>query len=141
MTKNRSIIVFRDRSRLEIRDIYFSRRINNKWTKPAAVYNDNWLIIGCLVNGPKVVSNAKNTADSWFPKANEQPTVKISFLSDTGSFLEPINLNDVEASGRVDITFINADEVLINDAYLVWTISIDKKNQLKSVRFNLDGIK
>ena len=33
----------------EIRDIYFSRRINNKWTKPAAVYNDNWEINGCPV--------------------------------------------------------------------------------------------
>ena len=187
MTKNGPIIVFRDRSKNEIRDIYFSRRINNKWTKPAAVYNDNWEINGCPVNGPKIFSSATNTAVSWFTAANEQPTVKVSFLSDTGSFLEPIILNDLEALGRLDIAFISFDEVLVsymesdangtylrckkvnkngkvskaitvskinsgrntgvpqleilkNDAYLVWTISIDEKNQLKSVRFNLDGM-
>jgi len=187
MTENGPIIVYRDRSKNEIRDIYFSQRINNKWSKPAVVYNDNWKINGCPVNGPKVVSNAKNTAVSWFTAANEKPTVKVSFLSDTGSFSEPITLNDVDASGRVDIAFISADEVLVsymesdengtylrckkvhangtiskaitiseinsgrstgvpqleilnNDGYLVWTISVDEKNQLKSVRFNLDGV-
>jgi hypothetical protein len=187
MTNNGPIIVFRDRSKHEIRDIYFSRKTNNKWSKPEVVYNDHWKINGCPVNGPKIVSNKKNTAVAWFTAANEKPTVKISFLSDSGSFLEPIIINDVAALGRVDVAFINSDEVLVSYmesdekgtylrckrvasngvtskaitiseinsgrntgvpqleilervAYFVWTISVDDKNQLKSVRFNLDGL-
>ncbi len=187
MTKNGPIIVYRDRSKHDIRDIYFSRRINDKWSEPAAVHNDNWEINGCPVNGPKIVSNTKNTAVSWFTAANGEPTVKVSFFSDTGSFLEPITINDTKALGRVDVAFISSDEVLVsymesdangtflrckkvnvngkvskavtvseidsgrstgfpqleilnNEAYFVWTISIDEKNQLKSVRFNLDGM-
>ena len=31
-------------------------------------------------------------------------------------------------------------EILEGVAYFVWTISIDDKNQLKSVKFNLDGV-
>jgi len=187
MTKNGPIIVFRDRSKHEIRDIYFSRKTNNKWSKPAVVYNDNWKINGCPVNGPKIVSSKKNTAVAWFTVVNEQPTVKVSFLSDSGSFLEPITINDVAALGRVDLAFINSDEVLVSYmeadekgtylrcksvakngtiskaitiseinsgrntgvpqleimegfGYMVWTVSIEKKNQLKVVKFNLDGV-
>jgi len=187
MTQNGPMIVYRDRSNKEIRDIYFSQRINNKWTEPTVVYNDNWKINGCPVNGPKVVSNSKNTAVSWFTVAEGNPKVKISFLSDTTTFDAPIILNDVDAIGRVDLAFINNNEVLVSYmesdeadtylrckkvhkngtvseaitiskinsgrstgvpqleimdgfAYMVWTISIEKKNQLKAVKFNLDGI-
>lgn len=188
MTQNGPIIVYRDRSKHEIRDIYFSQKINNAWTKPMVVYNDNWKINGCPVNGPKIVSNKKNTAVAWFTAAEGNPKVKVSFLNKENSFETPIILNDVEALGRVDVAFVNSEEVLVsymesdddgtylrckkvnkdgaiskaitvskinsgrstgvpqleilnNEAYLVWTISVDKKNQLKSVKFNLDDVK
>lgn len=186
MTQNGPMIVFRDRSNKEIRDIYFSQRINNTWTNPVVVYNDNWEINGCPVNGPKVVSNSNNTAVSWFTAAEGNPKVKVSFLSGS-TFNEPIVLNDVDAIGRVDVAFINDNEVLVSYmetddygtylrckkvakngviskaitvakinsgrstgvpqleimngfAYMVWTVSVEKKNQLKAVKFNLDGI-
>ena len=187
MTQNGPIIVYRDRSKHEIRDIYFSQKKDSVWSIPKPVFNDNWKINGCPVNGPKIVSNKKNTAVAWFTVADEKPKIKVSFLSAADSFDKPILLNDVEALGRVDVAFINSNEVLVsymesdekgtylrckrvakngtvskaitvseinsgrstgvpqlevlnNYAYLVWTISIDKKNQLKSVKFNLDGI-
>ena len=187
MTKNGPIIVFRDRSKQEIRDIYFSQRKDSVWSTSTPVFNDNWEINGCPVNGPKIVSNKKNTAVAWFTVAEESPKVKVSFFSDTNSFEEPIVLNDIDALGRVDAAFINSDELLVSYmesdekatylrckkvtkngtiskaitvaeinsarstgvpqleilegvAYFVWTISIDDKNQLKSVKFNLDGV-
>ncbi|MBL4643165.1 MAG: sialidase [Flavobacteriaceae bacterium] len=186
MTQNGPMIVFRDRSNKEIRDIYFSQKINNTWTNPVVVYNDNWEINGCPVNGPKVVSNSNNTAVSWFTAAEGNPKVKVSFLSGS-TFNEPIVLNDVDAIGRVDVAFINDNEVVVSYmetddygtylrckkvtkngviskaitvakinsgrstgvpqleimngfAYMVWTVSVEKKNQLKAVKFNLDGI-
>ena len=186
MTKNRPMIVYRDRSENEIRDIYFSQKKDSVWSTPVAVFNDNWKINGCPVNGPKVVSNKENTAVAWFTGANEKPEVKVSFF-ENGVFKTPIIVNDISAIGRVDVAFVNDEEVLVsymesddNNTYLrvkkvskngkaskaitisdissgrstgvpqleimdgfafmVWTISIDKKNQLKTVKFGLDGI-
>ncbi len=186
MTQNGPMIVYRDRSETEIRDVYFSQKKDSVWSTPKAVFNDNWNINGCPVNGPKVVSNKKNTAAAWFTAADENPQVKVSFF-ENDTFKSPIILNDISAIGRVDVAFINADEVLVsymesdenstylrckkvskdgkvskaitisdissgrstgvpqletsnNTAYVVWTISVDKKNQLKTVKFDLDGV-
>ena len=186
MTQDGPIIVYRDRSKHEIRDIYFSKKLGSEWSRPKAVFNDNWKINGCPVNGPKIVSKNKNTAVAWFTAANEKAQVKVSFLEKT-TFEKPIILNDLNAIGRVDVAFINDKEVLVSYmetddvgtylkckrvsedgtvskaitvseinsgrstgvpqleivdgyAYMVWTISINKKNQLKTVKFNLDGV-
>ena len=50
------LVVYRDRSKEDIRDIYVTRNIDDKWETRAAVHNDGWVIYGCPVNGPKVVS-------------------------------------------------------------------------------------
>ncbi|MDG1527629.1 MAG: sialidase [Polaribacter sp.] len=186
-TENGPLIVYRDRSNTEIRDIYYSEQINGVWNEPKAVFKDNWKINGCPVNGPKVVANNKTIAVSWFTAANGNPKVKLAFSTDSKvNFKEPIVLNDVAAIGRVDVAFINEKEVLVtymesdemktylrckkvsvsgevsktftiseinasrstgvpqleilnNEAYIVWTISNDKKNQIKTVKFNLNG--
>ena len=183
MTQDGPIIVYRDRSKHEIRDIYFSQKKDATWSTPKPVFNDNWKINGCPVNGPKIVSNKKNTAVAWFTAAEEKPQVKVSFF-DSNVFEVPIILNDINAIGRVDVAFIDTDEVLVsymesdeNNTYLrckrvakngsvseaitiseisgarntgvpqleivngivyvVWTTTINKKNQLKSVKFSL----
>jgi hypothetical protein len=183
MTQDGPIIVYRDRSKHEIRDIYFSQKKDATWSTPKPVFNDNWKINGCPVNGPKIVSNKKNTAVAWFTAAEEKPQVKVSFF-DSNVFEAPIILNDINAIGRVDVAFIDTDEVLVsymesdeNNTYLrckrvakngsvseaitiseisgarntgvpqleivngivyvVWTTTINKKNQLKSVKFSL----
>jgi len=186
MTQDGPMIVFRDRSNHEIRDIYFSQKKDSIWSTPKPVFNDNWKINGCPVNGPKVVSNKINTVTAWFTAADEKPQVKVSFF-EKNTFKKPVILNDVEAIGRVDVAFINEDEVLVSYmesddnntylrckrvskngkvsspitiseinsgrstgvpqlevvgdvAYVVWTISEAKKNQLKTVKFNIDGV-
>lgn len=184
-TKNGPVVVYRDRSDTEIRDIYITRNINGIWSTPKAVNNDNWKINGCPVNGPKVVSNENNMTVAWFTAANDNPVVNIAFSSDFGeSFNNPIKINDTETIGRVDVAYINANEVIVsymetndlgtylkckkvhkngtvseaitiskidgsrntgvpqleifeNEIVAVWTTTIDKKKQLKSVKFSL----
>ena len=41
------IVVYRDRSEGEIRDIYYSRYIDSNWTEPHPIHNDGWEINGC----------------------------------------------------------------------------------------------
>lgn len=185
---NGPIVVYRDRSKEEVRDIYFTQRINNVWETPAPVYNDEWVINGCPVNGPKVDANSNNFAVSWFTVSNGKPTVKLSFLKyNEESFGSPIKINDHNALGRVDLKYLNDQEVIVsymevdnigtyltikkvsidgvvsepitiseidggrntgvpqleifnNDIYVVWTVFIDGKNQLKSVKINPENI-
>jgi len=184
-TKNGPVVVYRDRSDAEIRDIYITRNTNGHWSTPKAVHNDNWKINGCPVNGPKVVSNENDLAVAWFTAADNTPTVNVVFSSNLGeSFNNPIKVNDLETIGRVDVAYVNKNEVLVsymevnneetylkckkvhkngnvseaitiskidgsrstgvpqlevfnNEVFVVWTTTIDEKQQLKSVKFNL----
>jgi len=114
-TSEGPIVVYRNRSENEIRDIYISRFRDNIWEKPIAVHNDGWEINGCPVNGPKVVVNSSNIAVAWFTAAEGKPKVNISFsTSNATDFKPPIQLNDLDALGRVDVAFLNPNEVLVS---------------------------
>ena len=109
------LVVYRDRSEKEVRDIYVSRNIDKKWEAPTPVHNDGWVIYGCPVNGPKVVSNSSNIAVSWFTVSEEKPRVNLSFSESYGSsFGSPIQINDNNAIGRVDIVYLNDKEVVVS---------------------------
>tara|TARA_B110000438_G_scaffold263669_1_gene275815 strand:- start:160 stop:1356 length:1197 start_codon:yes stop_codon:yes gene_type:complete len=114
-TSDGPIVVYRDRSDKEVRDVYSVRNINGVWEDPSPVHNDGWIINGCPVNGPKVASNSKNLAIAWFTASNGNPLVNVSFSKNNGaSFDKPIKINDVNAIGRVDIAFLNDDEAIVS---------------------------
>jgi len=130
------IVVYRDRSEKEVRDIYLTRNIDDTWETPAPVHNDGWVIYGCPVNGPKVVSKSNNIAVSWFTVFEGKPRVNLSFSESYGSsFGAPIQINDHNAIGRVDVAYLNDKEVLVSymeddgfDTYLrLKKVSVDGK--------------
>ena len=96
-TPDGPILVFRNRTENEHRDIYFSRMINGQWSKSKPVAIDNWLIEGCPVNGPSVAANQNKTAVAWYTQAKGFGEVKVA-LSDNGSddFDSPINIDSGE---------------------------------------------
>ena len=109
------LVVYRDRSEKEVRDIYVTRNVDDVWETPIPVHNDGWVIYGCPVNGPKVVSNSNDVAVSWFTVSEGKPAVNLAFSEFYGSsFGDPIKINDHSAIGRVDIAFLNDKEVLIS---------------------------
>ena len=130
------LVVYRDRSEKEVRDIYVTRKLDDNWEAPAAVNNDGWVIYGCPVNGPKVVSNSNNVAVSWFTVYDGKPRVNLSFSKSYGaSFDSPVQINDNNAIGRVDLVYLNDVEVLVSymeqddfDTYLrLKKVSVDGK--------------
>jgi len=148
VTNNGPVVVYRDRSEKEVRDIYITRKINGNWEAPTPVHNDGWIINGCPVNGPKVASNSNHLAVSWFTVSNEKPTVNLSFSNSNGaSFGTPIKINDLDAIGRVDVAFINEKEVLVsyiegedNGTYLrIKKVSIDGKVSAPITISKIDG--
>ena len=188
MTNNGPIVVYRDRSENEVRDIYTIRNINGVWEEPSPLHNDGWIINGCPVNGPKVAVNSKNLAIAWFTVVNDNPLVNVSFSKNNGdSFGTPFKLNDHDAIGRVDVAFLNDKEVIVsymevdeigtylrikkvsadgkiskpitiskidggrntgvpqleiinNEIFIVWTISVEGMNQLKSIKLSSKNI-
>jgi hypothetical protein len=131
ITANGPVVIYRDRSDTEIRDMSIVRLVNGEWTKPQSIYADNWKIEGCPVNGPRIAALGNNMAIAWFSSPNENSQVKLVFSNDGGaSFSEPVQVNKEKAIGRVDIEMI--DE---STAWVSWM----EGSQIKAARVNRKG--
>lgn len=131
------IVVFRDRSEGEIRDIYYSRYIDSNWTEPHPIHNDGWEINGCPVNGPNVDSYGDNVVVSWFSASNGRPKVNLKFSTDNGrTFGDKILIDEVDNSplGRVDIELISETEAMIS-----WLSTVDGKGKLLIRKIKTNG--
>ncbi len=108
MTPDGPVVVYRDRSQEEIRDIAIVRRVNGSWTEPQIVFEDNWYIPGCPVNGPEIDSFESNLALAWFTAANDNPKVQVAFSEDNGkAFGLPFRIDNGNAIGRADIVMLD----------------------------------
>lgn len=113
--KDGAIVVYRDRSEEEIRDIGYVRLQNGKWTEPKNINDDLWEIAGCPVNGPSVTTLGQSVAVCWYTAAGGQPQVKLAWSTDSGeAFGAPIRLDGGEPLGRVDIRFWDEGHVLLS---------------------------
>ena len=114
MTSDGPIVVYRDRSPDEIRDIHVVRRVAGRWTEGAPVHRDGWRIDACPVNGPAVSASGKRVAVAWFTAASDSARVRVAFSDDAGAtFGAPVRVDDGNPAGRVDV------ELLENGAALV----------------------
>jgi len=110
------VVVYRDRSDAEVRDISYVKRTANSWSSPQTVHQDQWKIAGCPVNGPKVISQGARTIVTWFTHAADIPKVYVSFSDVQNlSYNEPIQIDDGTPLGRVDLISMDeqAKEVLV----------------------------
>ncbi len=115
VTTKGPIIAYRNRSDQEIRDIYVTRRIDGKWIPGVQVYNDNWHIAACPVNGPAVVAAGDRVALAWFTAANDSPRVKLAFSDDAGArFSAPVRVDGGSPAGRVGVVWLNDGTSLIS---------------------------
>ncbi|MEQ8556319.1 MAG: exo-alpha-sialidase [Cyclobacteriaceae bacterium] len=128
MTLNGPVIVYRDRSEEEMRDMSFVRLVGNDWSEPKTVNSDGWKIAGCPVNGPRIAAYENTTATAWFTAAEGIAKVKVAFMDDSGeSFQEPIIVDDSVSVGRVDIVMIDNQS-----AYVSW---LDLEGETPLIKF------
>lgn len=99
------VIVYRDRSPDEIRDVWLVRWTDGRWSAPAPVHADGWRIEGCPVNGPQVSAAGDTVAVAWFTAAEESgPQVRLAISTDGGAtFGPPVRVDDGQPLGRVDV--------------------------------------
>ena len=114
MTGAGPVIVYRDRSADDIRDISYVRQTAAGFSEPRPLRADGWKIDGCPVNGPQIDSVGNRTATAWFTAANEQQRVYAAFSDDGGAtFGEAIRIDDGKPAGRVDVVLLDADTALV----------------------------
>jgi hypothetical protein len=134
MTAGGPVVVYRDRSDQEIRDISIVRLRDGKWSQPRSVFQDNWQINGCPVNGPAVAAAGRRVAVAWYTGAGNKPRVKLAFSNDAGeSFGEPVTIDDGNPAGRVDVQLL-AD----GSALVCWLEKLPGGGEVRVRRVSLD---
>ena len=102
MTLDGPLVIYRDRTETERRDIASSRRLQGNWTVSQPVGVDGWQINGCPVNGPALVARENDVAALWFSGANGQSQIFLSRSTNGGeTFDSKLKVNDAHALGRV----------------------------------------
>jgi len=115
ITDNGPVVVYRDRSDEEIRDMSIVRLVNGEWTAPQSIFQDNWKIAGCPVNGPRSASMGNTLVTAWFSSPENKAMVNVVFSSDGGAaFGKPIRIDEGNPIGRVDIVLLDAETAMVS---------------------------
>lgn len=109
------LVVYRDRTEEEIRDISILRLTDGLWSVPEPVHNDGWEIAGCPVNGPAIASAGEQVVVAWFTGARNIPEIRVAFSDDAGaSFGAPLRIDLGQPVGRVDALMRDDGSALVS---------------------------
>ena len=115
MTSKGPVVAYRNRTADEIRDIYVTRRVNGTWTEGAPVWNDNWKIAACPVNGPALDASGDRVALAWFTGARDTLRVNIAFSTNAGgTWSKPTRVDKGAPAGRVDTELLDDGSALVS---------------------------
>jgi hypothetical protein len=121
-----TLVAYRDRSPSEIRDISVARHSESTWSTPRTVFDDNWKIAGCPVNGPALASAGDLVGVAWFTAAQDRAAVRVAFSHDGGqNFDRPIRVDDGNPLGRVDMVLLDDGTALVS-----WLEQLDDGAQI-----------
>ncbi|MGH8073799.1 MAG: sialidase family protein [Lysobacter sp.] len=134
MTARGPLVVYRDRTEEEIRDIVVTRFDGSRWSDPTPVHADHWTMPACPVNGPAVDARDDAVLVGWYTAASDTPTLKIARSLDAGDrFATPVEVDAGTAvQGRVDVA-IGADA-----AWVLWTREDAAGQTLQLARYTPD---
>jgi hypothetical protein len=119
------IVVYRNRSEEEIRDISIVSYRDGQWSDPRALSNDGWQIHGCPVNGPSISASGNRVAVAWFTGANDEPRVSLVLSDDSGeTFNDPIRIDNGNPLGRVEVLMLD------RSAFVIWMEQTDEGAQV-----------
>ncbi len=129
------LVVYRDRSGDEVRDISVVRRGSAGWMAPTVVAADGWTIAGCPVNGPAIDAAGEMAAVAWFTGAGDAPRVQIAFSTDGGAtFGRPVVIDADAPAGRVDVALDGAGGAVVG-----WLAIAGDAGSVRLRRVSLNG--
>ncbi|MDH5234220.1 MAG: glycoside hydrolase [Gemmatimonadota bacterium] len=115
MTSRGPVVVYRDRSDAEIRDMSVVRLVDGAWTEPRTLHPDGWEIRSCPVNGPAIGAMHDSVAAVWFTGAQDTARVRVAFSADAGAtFGVPARVDGGLPTGRVDLEMLDGRTALVS---------------------------
>lgn len=132
------IVVYRDRTKDEIRDVWASRFRGGAWSPSYPIATDGWKIAGCPVNGPSMDAQGGLVAVGWYTYASSRPAVRLAFSGDDGStFGAPIDVDSARGTrapiGRVSV-IVDGGSAIVS-----WSSSERELGSILARRVSKDG--
>jgi len=135
MTSSGPVIVYRDRSPDEVRDIGYVAKTPDGWTEPARVNADDWKINACPVNGPQIDAIGQRAAAAWFTAAQDQGRAYVAFSDDGGkTFAKPVQIDEGKPIGRLDVVVFDETTALVT-----WLEQTGAGGEIRARRVGRDG--
>jgi hypothetical protein len=115
MTARGPVIVYRDRSPDEVRDISIMRQMDGVWGPPRRLHPDDWRIDFCPVNGPAISAHGDTVVVAWFTGSRDTARVQAIFSFDGGTtFAQPVRVDGGSPEGRVDVVLDARGRALVS---------------------------
>jgi len=109
------IIVYRDRTDTEVRDIMYTIRRDSQWMAPRPVYPEGWYFNACPVNGPAVASADSTIFVALYSAKDEIPKIHLRISDDLGfNFSKTIRVDNGSPIGRVDVVAFDGDHAWVS---------------------------
>jgi hypothetical protein len=129
------VIVYRDRSADEVRDIAWVAKTAAGWSAPKLVHSDAWKINACPVNGPQIDAIGSRVATAWFTAAQDQQRAFVAFSDDGGrTFGKAIRLDDGKPIGRLDVVLLDEEHALVT-----WLEQTGTGGEIRARRISRQG--
>ena len=136
MTAAGPIVIYRDRTENEIRDVLVRRFTGDGWSEPVGVGAEGWFIEGCPVNGPVVAARGQDVVAAWFTAANGHSRVRFARSGDAGaSFSGALDIETRGALGQPGIVLDDDRRALVS----WWRRGTDGGIDLMARRVEPDG--
>jgi hypothetical protein len=128
------VVVYRDRSEEETRDIALIRWSDAGWSAPVGVAHDGWRTDACPVNGPAVDARGDAVVVAWFT-APDRPRVRVAFSRDGGrTFTPPIDVAVGATAGRVDTVLLPDGRAVVS-----WLADTPGSAEIRAQIFSSSG--
>jgi hypothetical protein len=104
-----ALVVYRDRSADEIRDVKFLRHDGERWHEAMSVFDEKWRIAGCPVNGPAIAAQGERVIVAGYSEAGGVPAIRVRSSSDAGRhWHDVVRLPGADTLGRLDAVALGA---------------------------------
>lgn len=129
------VLLYRNRTPEEIRDIYSVRLGPDGWSVPAPVARDGWHMPACPVNGPAVAADGNQVVAAWFTAAGGTPRVRAAFSADGGQQWDaPIEVAAGDTLGRVAVVMDGPGSAVVS-----WLGHADRQAEIRYRRVARSG--
>lgn len=130
------VVIYRDRTVDERRDISVVRQLATGWSDPVPVSADGWLTRACPVNGPSLASRGDTVVAAWFTAAGDTAKALVATSADAGAhFGAPVRIDDGAPIGRVQLLIEPSGDAIVSWLERVTLDSADVRVR----RVTLDG--